>query len=175
MPIPFAFTPAILFQGKTVSIPVNFESDMPFAQILKVNVEEGQPFSAGDVIAELMVDNKILKIETPSSGNAISIRAAAGGLINSGNTLIEGEIPASAGQIFSSLFSAVLGTIAFSAPTRLFWIRCTTIPEWLILAAATVLLYWPTFITDGIDIALVTRVWFMQKRSMGEAPLAPAT
>ena len=57
----------------------------------------------------------------------------------------------------------------------LFWIRCTTIQEWLILAAATVLLYWPTFITDGIDIALVTRVWFMQRRSMGEAPLAPAT
>ena len=61
------------------------------------------------------------------------------------------------------MFSAVLGTIAFSALTMFFLIRKTNIFEWLLLAAGTILLYWPTLITDGAGLVLVALVIFMQK------------
>jgi TRAP-type uncharacterized transport system fused permease subunit len=45
-----------------------------------------------------------------------------------------------------------------------YWIRRTSVLEWLLLAPATLLLYWPTFLTDGIGIVIVVLVWYMQKR-----------
>ncbi len=53
--------------------------------------------------------------------------------------------------------------MAFSALTMVFFIRKTSLLEWLILAAATLLLYWPGFITDGAGLALVAIVYFSQK------------
>ena len=60
------------------------------------------------------------------------------------------------------MFSAVLGTMAFAALTMAFFIRKTNILEWLVLAAATLLLYWPTFVTDGAGLLLVALVWASQ-------------
>jgi TRAP-type uncharacterized transport system fused permease subunit len=58
-----------------------------------------------------------------------------------------------------------------------FWFRRTTLPEWLILAVGTLLLYWPTLITDAVGIALVGLVIYMQimknKKEHGSA-IAPA-
>ena len=65
-------------------------------------------------------------------------------------------------QVFSSMFSAILGTMAFAALTMAFFIRKTSILEWLVLAVATLLLYWPTFVTDGAGLVLVTLVWASQ-------------
>lgn len=70
-------------------------------------------------------------------------------------------------QVFSSMFSAILGTIAFSALTMFFLIRKTNIPEWLVLAVATVLLYWPSFLTDGVGLLLVGGVYLSQKYRPG--------
>ena len=36
--------------------------------------------------------------------------------------------------------------------------------EWLTLAVATVLLYWPGFLTDGTGLLLVAAVYWSQKR-----------
>ncbi|WP_298037420.1 TRAP transporter fused permease subunit [uncultured Desulfuromonas sp.] len=174
MPILFAFTPAILFQGHTANVNAEFQSEIPFAQVLKVNVQEGQSFAKGDVLAELMVDDKIVKVEAPMAGNAVTVKAISGGLINLGDAIVEGEIPATPGKVFSSMFSAILGTIAFSAFTMVFWIRKTTLIEWLLLGAATILLYWPTFITDGAGLVIVAAVWFMQHSKNRRDPAAAA-
>ena len=73
------------------------------------------------------------------------------------------------------MFSAILGTIAFSALTMFFLIRKTNIIEWLLLAAGTILLYWPTLITDGAGLVLVVLVVFMQKaRNKKDLQLQPA-
>jgi TRAP-type uncharacterized transport system fused permease subunit len=66
-------------------------------------------------------------------------------------------------RITMSFVSAILGTIAFSSLTMFYWIRRTTIVEWLMLAPATLLLYWPTIVTDIAGIVLVGLVWFMQR------------
>jgi len=41
--------------------------------------------------------------------------------------------------------------------------RKTNLLEWLILAAATVLLYWPTLITDAAGLLLVAVVYMSQR------------
>jgi TRAP-type uncharacterized transport system fused permease subunit len=66
-------------------------------------------------------------------------------------------------KVASSMFSALLGTLAFSALTMGYFIRKTNLIEWLILAVATVLLYWPTLITDGAGLVLVAIVYVSQK------------
>ncbi|NNL44698.1 MAG: hypothetical protein HKO74_04665, partial [Woeseiaceae bacterium] len=43
------------------------------------------------------------------------------------------------------------------------FIRKTNVIEWLILAVATVLLYWPTLLTDGAGLVLVAIVYLSQK------------
>jgi TRAP-type uncharacterized transport system fused permease subunit len=78
-------------------------------------------------------------------------------------------------KVFSSMFSAVLGTIAFSALTMFFLIRKTNILEWLLLAAGTILLYWPTIITDAAGLLVVALVVIMQKaRNKKDLQLQPA-
>jgi TRAP-type uncharacterized transport system fused permease subunit len=44
-----------------------------------------------------------------------------------------------------------------------YFIRKTNLIEWLILAVATVLLYWPTLISDGAGLVLVAIVYISQK------------
>jgi len=164
MPILFAFTPSILFQAKPVQIVMpEIESEIPFASVLKVNVKEGDDFSRGEVIATLLVDDKPLEVRAKGEGTVKQVRIGGGGLANPGDILVEGEIRASRTKVVSSFVSAVLGTIAFSSLTMFFWIRKTTLPEWLLLAAATVLLYWPTVLTDLAGLIVVGFVWFMQK------------
>ena len=73
------------------------------------------------------------------------------------------------------MFSAVLGTIAFSALTMFYLIRKTSFLEWLLLAAGTFLLYWPTLITDGAGLVVVALVIFMQKaKNKKDLQLQPA-
>jgi TRAP-type uncharacterized transport system fused permease subunit len=84
-------------------------------------------------------------------------------MVNPGDTLVRGEITPTPLRITMSFVSAILGTIAFSSLTMFYWIRRTSILEWLMLAPATLLLYWPTIITDIAGIVLVGLVWFMQR------------
>lgn len=174
MPILFAFTPSILFQAKPVDIRMPaIEGDFPFASVVKVNVAEGEDFAKGDVIAVVMVGDQVKEIKAKKEGTVKQVSVRAGGLANPGDVMVQGEIMARPGKVVSSFVSAFLGTIAFSSLTMFFWIRRTTWPEWLILAAATVLLYWPTIPTDLIGLALVAFVWYRQhtknKREMTAA------
>lgn len=66
-------------------------------------------------------------------------------------------------DIFTAFFSATLGTIAFGALAMGFLRRSTRMHEWIVLCAATFLLYWPGFITDAAGIALVALVWWLQR------------
>jgi len=164
MPVLFAFTPSILFQAKPVQVVMpEVESEIPFATVLKVNVKEGDDFSKGDVIATLLVDDKPREIKAKGEGTVKQVRIGGGGLANPGDIIVEGEIRASRTKVVSSFVSAVLGTIAFSSLTMFFWVRKTSLPEWLLLAVATVLLYWPTVVTDLAGLVVVGLVWFMQQ------------
>ncbi|MCP3177245.1 MAG: TRAP transporter fused permease subunit [Desulfuromonadales bacterium] len=164
MPILFAFTPSILFQAKPINVKMpEIHAEVPFASVLKVDVKEGDEFVKGDVLATVLVEDKPVDIKARKDGRVTQVKTFAGGLANPGDVLIEGEIVATKTKVFSSFLSAFLGTIAFSSLTMFFWIRRTSIPEWLILAAATILLYWPTLVTDAIGIGLVAIVFIMQK------------
>ncbi len=163
MPILFAFTPAILFQPHTANIKVPaFDEDIPFASVMSVDIEEGQRFEKGDVVATILVGDDIVPIKAAHAGNADQVTTFAGAMVDANETIIEGVEPATGLQTLSSFWSAFLGTIAFSAATMLFWFRRTTIPEWILLAVGTVFLYWPTLMTDGVGIVLVGLVLFMQ-------------
>jgi TRAP transporter 4TM/12TM fusion protein len=176
MPILFAFTPSILFQAKPIMIKMpEIASEMPFATVLKINVEEGDEFTAGDVIATVLLDDKPLEIKAKREGTVKLVLIPGGGMISAGDAVVEGESRATTTKVISSFVSAILGTIAFSSLTMLYWIRRTSIAEWLLLAVATVLLYWPTVVTDAAGLALVALVWFLQKTKNKRDASAAAT
>ena len=106
--------------------------------------------------------NEIRDIKARRGGDIIEVKTFPGGMVNSGEVIIEAVDPATGAQTASSFFSAFLGTIAFSATTMLFWFRRTTLFEWILLAIGTCFLYWPTLLTDAVGIALVGFVIFMQ-------------
>ncbi len=178
MPILFAFTPSILFEAKPVYIRApDLGEEIPFATVMKINVEEADEVKVGDVVATIMVGDEIKEIKAKKEGDVVSIKAFQGGLINSGEIMIEAEMMATPTKVISSFVSAFLGTIAFSALTMFYWIRRTSLSEWVLLAAATIFLYWPTVITDVIGLALVGAVWALQKakNKKDQAKLEPAT
>jgi TRAP-type uncharacterized transport system fused permease subunit len=67
-------------------------------------------------------------------------------------------------HVLVTWFSALLGTIAFGALTVGYLQRTTTVLEWVVLAAATFLCYYPDLWTDIIGVGLVTLLWLFQKR-----------
>jgi TRAP transporter 4TM/12TM fusion protein len=66
-------------------------------------------------------------------------------------------------EIGTAYFSAILGTIAFGALAMGYLRRNTKVHEWVLLAGATFLLYWPSFLTDGAGLAIVALVWWLQR------------
>ncbi len=182
MPILFAFTPSILFEGKPVFAPValNEESVM---KIITVNVKADDEYEKGDVLFtieesywddedELQVINH--EVIAPSGGVIHDLDAYPEKRVGSKDILMQAE--AKPFDIFSSIFSAILGTVAFSALTMFYFIRRTNVIEWLLLAPATFFLYYPGFLTDGIGVALVVVVYMLQKfrNKRDEAAKTPA-
>jgi TRAP transporter 4TM/12TM fusion protein len=174
MPLLFAFTPAILFEGKPlVAPPMNDE--IMGGMLTEIRMSVGDDVRQGDVIATVLDGDEVRDITANRDGVVKEILTTGGSFIEGGAVLAETKARTS--KIFSSMFSAVLGTIAFSALTMGFLLRRTTLAEWLILAGATFLLYWPGYITDAIGLLLVAAVYLKQKKGLGtggEAPLAPA-
>lgn len=165
MPILFAFTPAILFQGKPVDIVMGpLAQGAFFADITEVYVETGQWFEVGDKLLEVKTDAGIEQIVSEKRGVVEELRVAVGSMIEPGDPVLYAQIPVTGVAVFSSMFSAFLGTIAFSALTMMYWLRRTNLAEWLLLAGATVFLYWPTLLTDAIGLVLVVAVWWLQQR-----------
>ena len=68
-------------------------------------------------------------------------------------------------EIISAFVSATLGTIAFGAFSMGYLRRKTKLYEWLLLGVGTLLLYWPTLISDIAGLALVALVWWLQREN----------
>ncbi|WP_298719875.1 TRAP transporter permease [uncultured Oceanisphaera sp.] len=68
-------------------------------------------------------------------------------------------------EIITAFVSATLGTIAFGAFAMGYLRRKTRLLEWLLLGAGTLLLYWPTLMSDIGGLALVALVWWLQRES----------
>lgn len=163
MPVLFAFTPSILFQGKLNEIKVpELENGAPFATVLKIDAKEGAEYQPDDLVALLLAGDQTIEVRAEKNAKVTLIGKTPGAMVNPGEVLVRGEITPTPMRIIMSFVSATLGTIAFSSLTMFYWIRRTSILEWLMLAPATVLLYWPTISTDIIGIGLVGVVWFMQ-------------
>jgi TRAP transporter 4TM/12TM fusion protein len=163
VPILMAFTPEILFQSKQLSMALpELEDDVPFANVMTVHVKAGDAVTEGDLIATVLVGDQPLQVYAESDGEITRVRKTPGSLVSPGDVLIEGEIKASRGRVISSFVAAFLGTIAFSALTMFYWVRKTTLFEWLALAVATVLLYTPGVVTDLSGLVIVAGIWFMQ-------------
>lgn len=160
MPLLFAFTPAILFEGKPITAPA-FQDDVMGAMVLEIMVQNGDEVAKGDVIARVLDGETPVDILATRDCKVSDVVISGGSFIDGGQAVI--ETTPKPFQIFSSMFSAVLGTMAFSALTMVFLIRKTNLIEWLLLAVATVLLYWPGFVTDGSGLLLVGLVYAMQK------------
>jgi len=177
MPVLFAFTPSILFQGKLNEIKVpELENGAPFATVLKIDTKEGAEYQPDDLVALLLAGDQTIEVRAEKNAKVTLIGKTPGAMVNPGEVLVRGEITPTPMRIIMSFVSATLGTIAFSSLTMFYWIRRTSILEWLMLAPATVLLYWPTISTDIIGIGLVGLVWFMQwtKNRRDRAVAVPA-
>jgi len=165
MPLLFAFTPAILFQGAPANITMGVLPDEAFfADVTRVDVSVGDSLAVGDTLFELTTETGSHQIKTDKGGVIETVNVYVGGMIEEGDPILSAEVPVTGFGVFSSMFSAFLGTIAFSSLTMMYWIRKTTVAEWLLLAVATLFLYWPTFITDAIGILVVVTVWFLQRQ-----------
>jgi len=160
MPLLFAFTPQILFEGKPIVGP-QIEDDIMGAMIMELKIGKGEEFKEGQEIAVLLDGEAVKKVVAHRDGVVKDLVVTKGQYIESGTVFAETK-PRPI-KVFSSMFSAILGTIAFSSLTMFYLIRKTSIIEWLLLAAATLLLYWPTLITDGAGLLAAALVYIMQK------------
>lgn len=78
-------------------------------------------------------------------------------------------------EISMAFLSATLGTIAFGAFSMGFLRRRSKIHEFVLLGVGTVLLYWPTLITDAAGLAVVALVWWLQRDGVPAARPAVST
>jgi len=174
VPLLFAFTPSILFQGKVLDAKIP-ELDVPFATVIKVEVVENQEVLKGDVLALIMAGGEVIQVKAKSDATVTQIFSRPGAMVEPADRLLRTEISATPYRIFSSFFSAFLGTIAFSSLMMGYWLRRTSVVEWILLAGATFLLFWPTFLTDGIGLVIVAGILYMQKsKNKREMALAEA-
>jgi len=164
MPLLFAFTPAILFEGKPLLAPA-MNDELMGGMLTELRIKVGDEVQEGDVIATVLDGEEVREISANRDGLVKEIVVSGGAFVQSGAVLA--ETSARPANVFSSMFSAVLGTIAFSALTMGFLLRRTSLVEWLMLAVATFLLYWPGYVTDGIGLVLVGLVYRMQKAALG--------
>jgi len=160
MPLLFAFTPAILFEGKPLVAPA-MQDEIMGGMVMEIRAAVGDEVEEGDIVATVLDGEAVREIGASRDGVIKEILISGGGFVEGGAVIA--KTTARPAKVFSSMFSAVLGTIAFSALTMGFLLCKTSIPEWLVLAVATVLLYWPTYLTDALGIVLVAAVFFGQK------------
>ncbi len=175
MPVLFAFTPSILFEGRPLTAP-QFDDEIMGAMVTDVKVNAGDAVDKGDVIALVLDGEQVKELKANHEGVLKDLTIKRGEFLDSGRVIA--EMRAKKMMVFSSMFSAVLGTMAFSALSMFYFLRKTNVIEWILLAAGTVLLYWPGFPTDGAGLVLVALVYFLQKtrnrRDAARATLAPA-
>lgn len=77
-------------------------------------------------------------------------------------------------EVVQAFFSATLGTIAFGAFVMGYLRYQTNLITWVLLGAATILLYWPSMITDAAGLILIAIIWWLQRNGTAPAPYAAA-
>jgi TRAP-type uncharacterized transport system fused permease subunit len=168
VPLLFAFTPAILFEGQPLTAPTIDDAVMG-ALVTELTVASGDRVGEGDVIGTILDGDTVRDLVARRNGVIKELRVGSGQLLQSG--AVVATMRASPYQIVSSVASAFLGTFAFSALTMLYLIRRTSTVEWLLLALATVLLFWPGLVTDATGAALLAAVIVSQiAHTRGSAP-----
>ncbi|MEZ4655866.1 MAG: TRAP transporter large permease subunit, partial [Candidatus Eisenbacteria bacterium] len=160
MPILFAFTPSILFEGKALSAPA-MEDQVMGGMVTEILVQPGTRIEKGTPIVRVLDGENVRDIGAQRDGIIDKLLVEDGAYLEEGTPIA--QVHAKPFRIFSSMFSAVLGTIAFSALTMFYFIRRTNLLEWLLLAIGTFLLYWPGFITDGAGLIVVALVYLLQR------------
>ncbi len=160
VPLLFAYTPQILFEGKPLTAP-EINDPVMGAMILEFVAEPGDAVELGDPVLKVMDGEEIREIGASRDGVIKEFTVNGGGYLETG--AVVAEMSPKMTKVASSMFSAVLGTLAFSALTMGYFMRRTNLLEWLILAVGTVLLYWPTLISDAGGLLLVGAVYLSQK------------
>jgi TRAP-type uncharacterized transport system fused permease subunit len=160
VPLLFAYTPQILFEGKPL-LAEGINDEIMGAMMLEHLVQPGDTVDVGDPVLKVMDGDEIKELTANRAGVIEEVTVVGGSFVENGIVIAETSAPF--GSVFSSMFSAVLGTLAFSALTMAYFIRKTNLIEWLVLAVATVVLYWPTLLTDGIGLLLVAAIYLSQR------------
>ncbi|HMB68281.1 MAG TPA: biotin/lipoyl-containing protein, partial [bacterium] len=145
------------------------------AMVTEVSIAAGDRVARGQAVLTVMDGEEIREITASRAGVVSEVIATPGSFLEGGAVIAETRPRAWA--VVGSIWSAFLGTMAFSALTMGYLIRKTNVPEWVLLAGATLLLYWPTPITDFAGLALVALVWWSQRgrNRRDEAAAAPAS
>lgn len=78
-------------------------------------------------------------------------------------------------EIIQAFFSATLGTIAFGAFAMGYLRYRTNAVTWTLLGAATVLLYWPSLLTDAAGVLLIGFIWWLQRNGTAPDAVGPNT
>lgn len=144
------------------------EDSLMGATVLELKVSTGEKFIKGDVVAVILDGEEVRNVVAGSDGVVKELKTAGGQRIESGSVIAETK--AAPFSIISTMVSAVLGTLAFSALTMFYFIRRTNVLEWSLLAVATVLLYWPSILTSLVGLALSVVVYLSQKIRVSHSP-----
>jgi TRAP-type uncharacterized transport system fused permease subunit len=172
MPLLFAYTPQILFEGKPLTAPP-MQDEIMGAMITEIAIAPGDEVSRGQAIATVLDGDEIREITANRSGIVKEVMVTGGAFLEGG--VVIAETRPRGLNVISSIWSAILGTIAFSALTMGYLIRKTNLLEWVALAAATLLLYWPTLTTDLLGLVIVAIIWLSQRaRNRRDQGLAAA-
>jgi hypothetical protein len=102
VPLLFAFTPQILFEGKPIIGP-QIDDEIMGATVLELKVEKGQDFKKGQEIAMLLDGESIKKVIADKEGSIKDFVVSKGQRIES-NTIIAETKPSSI-MVFSSMFN----------------------------------------------------------------------
>ncbi|MCA9751205.1 MAG: TRAP transporter fused permease subunit, partial [Gemmatimonadetes bacterium] len=174
MPLLFAYTPQILFEGKPLVAPA-MQDEIMGAMVTELSIRPGDEVRKGQTVMTVLDGEDVREIPANRDGTVSEVIATTGSFIEGGSVIAETKPRLH--KVISSIWSAILGTMAFSALTMGYFIRKTSLLEWIVLAAATLLLYWPTLITDFVGLGLVTLVWLSQRvrnRRDEQAGIRPA-
>ena len=167
MPLLFAFAPAILLEGRPFVAPP-MQDELNGGMLTELHVQAGDEVRTGDLLAVILDGDEAQEIVADRNATVKQVPVVGGSFVGSGTVLAETE-PRPL-QVVSAMASAVLGTFAFSALTMFFLLRRTTITEWILLASATVLLYWPGLTTDVVGLLFVALVVGAQLRHQHGSP-----
>jgi len=164
MPLLFAFVPAILLQGQPLLAPP-MNDQIAGGLITELRLAAGDPVQAGQVYAVVLDGEELRQLSAEHAGVVAALPFSGGEQIEGGAVMV--ELRALPMRVLLVMLSAVLGTVAFSALSMGYLRRRTRWFEWLLLAGATLLLYWPSWTSGVLGLLTVAVVGWLQRGGRG--------